>query len=40
MAMDAEFERHRRGWIGFTRFLKYATASVIIILILLAIFLL
>ena len=40
MAMDAEVERHRRGWIGFTRFLKYGTISIIIILVLMAIFLL
>jgi hypothetical protein len=40
MAMDAEIERHRRGWVGFTRFLKMGTISIIILLILLAIFLL
>jgi Bacterial aa3 type cytochrome c oxidase subunit IV len=40
MAMDAEVERHRQGWVGFTRFLKIGTAAVIILLILMAIFLL
>jgi len=38
--MDPEFERHRRTWIGFTRFIKYALATIIILLILMAIFLL
>ena len=40
MATDIEVERHRRGWISFTRFLKFGTGSIIILLILLAIFLL
>ena len=39
MAMDSEVERHRQTWIGFTRFVKFGTASVIILLVLLAIFL-
>jgi Bacterial aa3 type cytochrome c oxidase subunit IV len=38
--MDPEFERHRRTWIGFTRFIKYALGTIIIILVLMAIFLL
>ena len=38
MTWDAEVERHRRGWIGFTRFLKWATGAVLLILVLLAIF--
>jgi hypothetical protein len=40
MAMDAEVERHRQGWAGFTRFLKIGTITVVIVLILLALFLL
>jgi len=39
-AIDPEFERHRRTWIGFTRLIKYAITVIIIILILMAIFLL
>ena len=39
MTMDAEIERHRRTWIGFTRFLKWAMGSVVLILALMAIFL-
>jgi Bacterial aa3 type cytochrome c oxidase subunit IV len=38
--MDPEFERHRQTWIGFTRFIKYALAAIIIILVGMAIFLL
>jgi hypothetical protein len=38
MSMDAEVERHRQNWIGFARFLRWSTASVLIILALLAIF--
>jgi hypothetical protein len=38
MTMDAEVERHRRGWLGFARFLRWATGAVVLILILLAIF--
>jgi Bacterial aa3 type cytochrome c oxidase subunit IV len=40
MTFDPEVERHRRTWIGFTRFVKFGTAAVVILLILLAIFLL
>lgn len=36
-AIDAELERHRRTWIGFTRFIKIGLATVVIILIGLAI---
>lgn len=36
--IDPELERHRQAWIGFTRFIKYALAAIIIILIGLAIF--
>lgn len=39
-AVDPEFERHRQTWIGFTRFLRYALAIIIIVLIGMAIFLL
>jgi Bacterial aa3 type cytochrome c oxidase subunit IV len=39
-AIDPEFERHRRTWIGFTRLMKYAVALVVIILGGMAVFLL
>jgi IS5 family transposase len=39
-AVDPEFERHRQTWIGFTRFIRYAVAIIIIVLIGMAIFLL
>ena len=39
-AVDPELERHRQTWIGFTRFLRYALAVIIIVLIGMAIFLL
>jgi IS5 family transposase len=38
-AVDPELERHRQTWIGFTRFLRYALAVIIIVLIGMAIFL-
>ena len=38
--IDPEFERHRQTWIGFTRFIRYALALIIIVLIGMAIFLL
>ena len=38
--LDPQYEQHYRTWVGFTRFLRWNTAAVIIILILLAIFLL
>jgi hypothetical protein len=38
--IDPEFERHRQTWIGFTRFIKYALALIVIVLIGMAIFLL
>jgi hypothetical protein len=40
MTFDPEVERHRRTWLGFTRFVKFGTATVVIVLILMAIFLL
>jgi IS5 family transposase len=39
-AVDPELERHRQTWIGFTRFIRYALAVIIIVLIGMAIFLL
>jgi hypothetical protein len=36
--IDPELERHRQGWIGFTRLIRYALAAIIIILVGLAIF--
>ena len=38
--IDPDLERHRQGWIGFTRLLKFALAAIIIILVGMAIFLL
>lgn len=40
MMMDAEYERHRRTWVGFTRFLTFSTAATALVLILMALFLL
>jgi hypothetical protein len=40
MTFDADYQRHRQNWIGFTQFVKYGTSAVILILILMAIFLL
>lgn len=39
-AIDPEFERHRRTWIGFTWFLKISLVAIVITLIILALFLL
>ena len=39
-AIDPELERHRQTWIGFTRFIRYALAVIVIVLIGMAIFLL
>ena len=38
--IDPEFERHRQTWIGFTRFIRYALALIVVVLIGMAIFLL
>ncbi len=38
--MNEDYRQHYRTWIGFTRFIKIGLASVIILLILLAYFLL
>ncbi len=38
--IDPELERHRQTWIGFTRFIKYALAAIVILLVGMAIFLL
>ena len=37
---DPELERHRRTWIGFTRFLKITLIAVVLMLIGMALFLL
>ena len=37
--VDPELERHRRTWIGFTRLMKYAIATIVVILAGMAIFL-
>jgi IS5 family transposase len=39
-AVDPELERHRRTWIGFTWFVKISLVTVVVILILMALFLL
>jgi IS5 family transposase len=39
-AIDPEFERHRRTWIGFTWFLRISLLVIVIILIGMALFLL
>ena len=38
-AIDPDFERHRRTWIGFTHFIKIMLAVIILTLIGMAIFL-
>jgi len=38
-AVDPEYERHRRNWIGFTWFIKISILIVVIILAGMAIFL-
>jgi hypothetical protein len=38
-AVDPELERHRRTWIGFTRFIKISLLVIVLILIGMAIFL-
>lgn len=40
MAVDQELQRHMETWIGFTRFIKWGLATVIILLLALAFFLL
>ena len=37
---DPELQRHRRTWIGFTRFMKIALVVIVLILIGMALFLL
>ena len=39
-AVDPDFERHRRAWIGFTWFIKISLLVIVVILIGMAIFLL
>jgi len=38
-AVDPEFERHLRTWIGFTRFIKISLLVIVLTLIGMAIFL-
>jgi hypothetical protein len=38
-AIDPEFERHRRNWIGFTWFIKISLLVIVLILIGLGLFL-
>jgi hypothetical protein len=40
MTIDAELQRHKQTWDGFTRFLKYGTGLVVVVLVLMALFLL
>lgn len=39
MTMDAEYERHRRTWVGFTRLITWGTGLAALVLILMALFL-
>lgn len=39
-AVDPEFRRHYRTWIGFTRFIKIGLVTIVVILIGMALFLL
>lgn len=39
MSDDAEVQRHKEAWVGFTRFLTWGTIAVIVILAGMAIFL-
>jgi hypothetical protein len=36
--VDPDFEQHRRTWIAFTRLIRYALATIVIVLVGLAIF--
>ena len=36
---DQDVERHRRNWVGFTQFLFWGSASVVVLLALMAFFL-
>jgi len=38
-AIDPELERHRRTWLGFTKFIKLSLLTIIVILGAMAIFL-
>lgn len=40
MTIDAELQRHRETWVGFTHFIKYGTSAVVLVLVLMAVFLL
>ena len=37
--MDPEVERHRRAWIGFTRFIKICVVIIVLVLAGMALFL-
>jgi Bacterial aa3 type cytochrome c oxidase subunit IV len=36
--VDPDFEQHRRTWIAFTRLIRYVLATIVIVLVGLAIF--
>jgi hypothetical protein len=36
MAMDEEYERHLRGWLGFARLLRWAIVAIVAALVFLA----
>jgi Bacterial aa3 type cytochrome c oxidase subunit IV len=38
--VDPDYERHRQAWIGFTRLMRYALVTIIIVLVGLAYFVL
>jgi hypothetical protein len=40
MSIDAELQRHKADWIGFTHFMKYGMIVVVIVLVGMALFLL
>jgi len=39
MAIDQDYERHRKGWLSFARLLRWVVGLIIVILILMAYFL-
>lgn len=39
-AIDPDYERHLKGWLGFARLMRWVVAHIIVILILMAYFLL
>ena len=38
-AIDPDFERHRRTWLGFARFIQISLAVIVVILVGMALFL-